>query len=156
MAVCVIFIFLIVVLFIVCIYKKLKIVFFERDCLRENNYKNRINFNMAVKLLYDIQNNHQIVNKMKAGAYLNIAVYGMGAIGRSLVKELMENGIKVSYAIDQNAELIYADVPVYNTKDTMQKVDAIVVTTIYDYEQIKDFIGSKVNCPIISLNDFLM
>ena len=93
---------------------------------------------------------------MEQHGFSNVAVYGMGPIGKCLVKELLRDGIQVLYGIDQNAELIYADVPVYSTKDPLPQTDAILVAAVYYHEQIKKCLEDKIKCPIVSLSDFLL
>lgn len=125
----------------------------QLDDTSKSNNKNWMNYNMGVKLLNE--SSIEIAKRLKQKGFSNVAVYGMGPIGRYVVKELMKNDIEVSYAIDQNAELIYADVSVYNSKDILPRTDAVIVTAIYYYEEIKDTIENKVKCPVVSLYDFL-
>lgn len=121
-----------------------------------NNEKNWINYNIATRLLSEIQNGDKIGERIKQNNFLNVAVYGMGPIGRFLVKELLKDKIHVSYAIDQNAELIYADIPVYNIEDVLTQVDAVIVTVTYYYDHIKNILENRVQCPIVSVEDFLL
>lgn len=122
----------------------------------ESNDKNWINYSIATKLLDDMQKDKGIAEKISQNGFSSVAVYGMGPIGKFLVKELQKKGIKASYAIDQNAEMLYADVPVYSPKDVLPQTDVVIVTAVYYYKQIKDILEDKVKCPIVSLNDFLL
>lgn len=88
--------------------------------------------------------------------YKTIAIYGMSYVGERLLDELMACGIEVKYAIDQNAETIYSDIKMFSPKDNLPKVDLIVVTAVYYYEDVCRNLADKVECPIVSLEDILL
>lgn len=87
--------------------------------------------------------------------YKNIAVYGMSYVGETLCDELKNTDTIVKYAIDKNADRIYADVDVVTMDDELEKVDAIVVTAITFFDEIEEQLSEKVECPIICLEDIL-
>lgn len=136
--------------------KKLKNILTQLKNIIENHDKNRVNYNTTIELLQAVQSGSSLVKCMEQHGFSNVAVYGMGPIGKCLVKELLRDGIQVPYAIDQNAELIYADVPVYGTKDLLPKADGIIVTAVYYHEHIKKSLEDRVKCPVVSLSDFLL
>lgn len=87
--------------------------------------------------------------------YKSIAVYGMSYAGQTLVDELKDKGITVAYGIDKCADSMYADVDIVTMDDELKPVDAIVVTAITFYDEIREKLSLKVDCPIISLEDIL-
>ena len=87
--------------------------------------------------------------------YKKIAVYGMSYVGVTLVEELKNTKIEVVYGIDKNADNIATIIDIITLKDEMKEVDAIVVTAIVFYEDIKRQLREKANCPVISLEDIL-
>lgn len=87
--------------------------------------------------------------------YKKIAVYGMSYAGETLVEELKETNIEIAYAIDKNANSIFSDINVITMEDNLEAVDAIVVTAITAFDEIEEQLQSKVDCPIISLEDIL-
>ena len=87
--------------------------------------------------------------------YKNIAIYGMSYAGETLLEELRETQIQVVYGIDKNAENIYSDISILSLEDTLDDVDAIVVTAVTFFDEIEDELHKKVNCPILSLEDIL-
>lgn len=91
----------------------------------------------------------------KENGYHEIAVYGMSYAGETLVNELVNTDIKVKYGIDKNADRIYSDVNVVSMEDKLEKVDVIVVSAVFFFEEIRDELEKKMNCPIISLEDIL-
>lgn len=89
------------------------------------------------------------------GGYKEIAVYGMSYVGETLVEELKNTSIRVAYGIDKNADTIYSDVDIVSMEDELGKVDAIVVTAITYFDEIKEQLSQKIDCPILSLEDIL-
>lgn len=87
--------------------------------------------------------------------YKKIAIYGMSYAGETLLDELKDSEVQVAYGIDQNADGIYADVDIVSVEDTLEEVDAIVVTAITFFGEIEEMLGKKVKCPIVSLENIL-
>lgn len=89
-------------------------------------------------------------NKIK-----NIAIYGMSYVGERLYEELKNSDIEIRYEIDKNAEKIYSDVDIFSPEEELSKVDAIIVTPIFYFEEIEKMLKEKVDSQIISLEDIL-
>lgn len=88
--------------------------------------------------------------------YNRIAIYGMSYVGETLVEELKGTNTEVVYGIDRNAENIWIDnINVLSLDDELEDVDAVVVTAVSFYDNIKDSLSRKLTCPIISLEDIL-
>lgn len=91
----------------------------------------------------------------------SIAIYGMGSLGELFYQEIKNSDIKVSYFIDKNADELYYgadDIKVTDIEGILdqEEVDAIIVTPVYDYEDISNelfLIGVDVD--IISLEDIV-
>ena len=87
--------------------------------------------------------------------YKTVAVYGMKELGERLCDELRGSDVAVKYAIDKNADFIYADVDVVMPDEELAPVDVIVVTAITYFDEIEEMLCEKVDCPIVSLEDIL-
>lgn len=87
--------------------------------------------------------------------YKTIAIYGMKELGERLYDELQDSGVTVRYAIDKNADSIYADVDVVTPDDELEQVDVIVVTALYYFDEIEEMLSEKVDYPVVSLEDIL-
>ncbi|GFI01447.1 hypothetical protein IMSAGC005_00269 [Lachnospiraceae bacterium] len=87
--------------------------------------------------------------------YKRIAIYGMGYAGETLIEELKGTDIEVAYGIDQKADSIFADIKVVLPDNSLDDVDAIVVTAITFFDEIEERLSKKVDCPILSLEDIL-
>lgn len=87
--------------------------------------------------------------------YKEIAIYGMSYAGETLVEELEGSNIIIKYGIDRKADNIYADVDIVSPEDYLEKVDAIIVTSITFFDEVENKLSEKIDCPIISLEDVL-
>ncbi len=89
--------------------------------------------------------------------YNVIAIYGMGMIGERLFDELQPySSILIQYCIDRSGERkLYKGVSILNPEDQLEPVDAVVVTAITYFDEIFSYLKSKIECPIISLEDII-
>lgn len=84
-----------------------------------------------------------------------IAIYGMSYAGETLISELKGSGICVRYGIDNNAGRIYSSLDIVTMEGELKEVDAVVVTAITFFDEIREKLNEKLHCPIISLEDIL-
>lgn len=103
--------------------------------------------------MYQMKKN--MVPYIKYMGYKSIAIYGMGILGQRLYDELEECDILVKYAIDRNAANIRDLVDVKHPSEELESVDAIIVTSLFYFEEIKREMENKMECPIISLTECL-
>jgi len=118
---------------------------------------------------YDVMNqwlrnkneNKKIIDYFVNNGYHTLAIYGMGELGNRLYEELKETDIKITYFIDKNAEEIYYgldDIPVVGLEEikNQDKVDAIIITPIYDFDSIEESLSEyDIDAEIISLEDVI-
>lgn len=91
----------------------------------------------------------------KKNGFENVAVYGLSDIGYTLINELEKNDIRVAYCIDRNADNIFSKIEVYRPDSDLQKTDCVVVAVVQYYDEIKEMLEMKMDCPIISLADLV-
>lgn len=88
--------------------------------------------------------------------YESVAIYGLGVVGRSLVKLLQDEKIHITYGIDQDEyKKRYFRFPTYTLRDELQNIDIIIVTVEDEYLHIKKELEERVNADIISVNSLL-
>ena len=90
--------------------------------------------------------------------YKDIAVYGIGELGKNLLLDLKCVDINVKYIIDKSAEYSCIGMDkyiVHDLNDNLEDVDAVIVTPIANFDEIKKVLEEKVKCPIISLEDVI-
>lgn len=130
--------------------KKIDITAIAEQKNRFKEYYNMLNQWIIIK-----QEGESIDKYFEKNGYNKIAIYGMGEVGNRLYDDLKKSNIKVEYAIDINPESTYSEIKVYSIHDNYPDVDVIVVSPIFNYNEIKNSLYHKVNCPIISLNDII-
>ncbi len=117
--------------------------------------------NDAILKLYSMwleirQHGKSVGDYCKENGYNSVAIYGMHYLGESLCKDLEGTGIEIKYAIDRNANGDNeSGIKVYTPEEELQKVDVVIVTAFYFFDEIRDNLCGKIDCPIISLEDLL-
>lgn len=95
-------------------------------------------------------------NKIKT-----IAIYGMGSMGELFYEDIKKTNVEVAYFIDKNADELYYgldDISVVNLDgiSDQKKVDAIIVTPVFDFDKISDDLEEAgADAEIISLEDVI-
>ena len=84
-----------------------------------------------------------------------IAIYGAGYVLERLLKELDNSEVQICGIIDRSAEELNLPYPTFTPKDKLPEVDAIVVTLSFEYEEVKRLLRTKVNIPIISIDEVI-
>lgn len=101
------------------------------------------------------QEGKDLVSYFEKKGYKKIAVYGMSFVGETLVDELKGTDVQVLYGIDQRGDSVYADIDIVTMEDSLDAVDAVVVTAVTFFEEIEEKLCRRVDCPILSLGDIL-
>lgn len=146
------------------ILKKYQEYFTEKE-KRFRKRKSNDNEQMAIKyhFLFRLMTNWMALKqkKINIGDFLNrkgyhiIAIYGMSHMGLRLLEELKESELVVKYAIDKNIDNLCIDIKKALISDNLEKVDAVIVTAISSFNEIKEILKEKLDCPIISLEDLI-
>lgn len=99
------------------------------------------------------QNGRTLEDYFKKNNYKKIAVYGMSEVGYMILKELEASAVEVSYCIDKNADNLFAEIDMRRPDAELTPVDAVVVAVVQFYDEVKDVLSGKLDCPVISLSD---
>lgn len=124
----------------------------ERAKMSEKHLTLYLMMNQWVKVK---QENKSIVEYLEKQGYKEIAIYGMNFVGETLLRELKGSNIKVMYGIDKNAANIRSDIDIKTPDNELPMVDVIIVTAITFFEEIEEALYSKIDCPILSMEDIL-
>lgn len=85
-----------------------------------------------------------------------IAVYGYGNIGRHLITQLSHSNVHIKYVIDKRKGSIMTDhIPCYQLTESLEDVDAVIVTPICEYKEIHIQLKDRFSVPIISIEDII-
>lgn len=99
--------------------------------------------------------NSKVADYLKKMNYNNIALYGVGYLGRHLVEELSDTDVRIEYIIDKRVENIEEEIVIYRPTDDFPNTDVIIVTAIADFDEIVETLEKKVSCPILSLEEII-
>lgn len=122
----------------------------ENSLSRSRSYGKVLNSWLSLK-----EKGKKIADYLKAHGYLNIAVYGLGVLGKHLVRELSGTGVKILYGIDIEGQSKAMTFPVYTPQEHLETVDAVIVSIGYDYAKIRTVLKGKLDCVILSLEDVI-
>lgn len=122
--------------------------------------KNMSNKHLALFLMMNQwvkvkQERKNLSDYFEKNGYKKIAIYGMSYAGVTLFEELKGTKTVVAYGIDINADNIYSDLDIFSVKEDLSGVDAIVVTAITFFDEIKEQLSTKGDWAILSLEDIL-
>lgn len=92
---------------------------------------------------------------LNANNVRQIAIYGVGMLGKHLIKELENTEINIAYCVDRFVNSSENDYKTYSMDEKLPNVDAIIVTVIYDFENIRNQISKKFDGEIISLDTLI-
>ena len=77
-----------------------------------------------------------------------ISIYGLGKIGK-------HSEVTVLYMLDRARTGICDGIPVKKAEEELPEVDAVIVTAVYEYDEIEKMLADRVSCPVISLEEIL-
>ena len=84
-----------------------------------------------------------------------VAVYGDGYLGKRLMGELKEYQIKTAFFIDRNADYLQEEVPVYKLEDAPDGMDAVLISLVRNYDEVKRSLQKKYHVAVYTMKDIL-
>lgn len=98
---------------------------------------------------------YSIASQILEMGYKRIAVYGYGILGKHLCEELYTSDVRVAYLIDKMGDQIQTDYKIYLPTEMIPEVDAVIVSAVYDYEEIYKIMKNTTVSRIVSLETVL-
>lgn len=124
--------------------------------LEEAVKKNEAIIKVMSRWIYILNAGYSIENILCDMGCNNVAIYGMGHIGKLLYEQMYGSRVKVSYVIDQNKCDYGIEVPVYTCEDMLPQVNAVIVTPVFYFDKVYGMLEEKLNgATIISFDDIL-
>lgn len=108
------------------------------------------------------QDGGDLASRLAARGINQVAIYGYGVLGRLLLRELKNSCVNVKYIIDEKAINMEkcANMPVILNKSesfkSVNNVDAIIVTAVSAYEEIKRELKKESAVNIIDLGELII
>ena len=97
-----------------------------------------------------------LARRLERGGYCRIAVYGYAEIGKLLCQELLGTSVHVEYVMDKKVSRTGQEgLPIYVPQKGLPQVDAVIVTAVYYFDEIKKELLEKGYKNIISFRMLL-
>lgn len=130
---------------------------FENKIIKgeKETYKFRVYYELTRKWVEAYQIGKSLEALLLAKGYENVAIYGMGDVGYLLFRELESSKIKVKYGIDKNTIGRGFNLKIVEPSNEMEKVDAIIISAVFAFDDIKEMLESMTDCPIVALDDLI-
>lgn len=124
---------------------------------RIRKYKNIKKRDDQIMHLYSrwIANPTAVSNYLSQNGYREIAIYGAGRLGKSLMEEIIKNGYEITFVMDCDTSKKIGSYQAVSIESEWQKCDVIIVTVLYAFEEIKKQLQNKYNCPVVSLMELV-
>ncbi len=150
---------LIIGVLIGCLYMK-KILINRIVFWKQMSDKHLLLFELSNKWIEIHQKNKNISEYIRNMGYCQIGIYGLSYLGQRLFEELIDGGLEVVCGFDRRADSINIPGLSIISPDNIHKnidVDIIIVTSIMQYEKIRNIISDRMNkrVKIISLESIL-
>lgn len=110
-------------------------------------------YQLMNKWMHIRDENRTVTEYFEKYKFNKIAIYGMGGMGEHLLKELERSNIDIAYCIDQDEATRKWGIPQKTLADNLEKVDVIVVTPTYYYDEIRRQLKQQLDCTIVSLEE---
>ena len=133
----------------------------HKYCLKLTESRTTAEKHLHMVRLYDIwmmskQSGRSIEAYLIERGINDIAVYGMSYLGIRLFHELKGSSVCVKYGIDMHPRARIPGIRIYHPDDKgLEKVDAVIVTTVFVYDLIKKKMEEKGTGRIIAFDDIL-
>ena len=127
----------------------------EIKLMEKKSEKDLHNVILFEQWLFIKQDNKSIEDYLKRKEIKTIAIYGMDFVGERLYDELKDTSIEVRYAIDRRGGCLCGDIPVISLEEEFDPVDAIVVSAVYYFDEIKESLLMRTDIPVVSLETLL-
>lgn len=85
---------------------------------------------------------------------MNIAIYGIGKLGKLLMEECNKNNIKIKTVIDQNATS-YEGVNIIRPDEFCKEIEIIIISVFNEGDMIKEQLKKIYQCEIFTLKELL-
>jgi hypothetical protein len=103
----------------------------KKRYIKQEKRINQLNYfeDVLEKMLNLYESGLGLEEKLKDMDCKEVAIYGLGKIGKHVVNQLSKTDIHIIYGIDKDAEDIKEDFPIYKVEESLPQVDIIIVTT---------------------------
>jgi len=136
--------------------KYMKLSGSELSCVDAALYRKKDKYYQLLnKWLVNKENNKKIEQVLVSLQIKNIAIYGMGDLGKHLIKELENSMVNVQLCFDKRAEFLNLYDSQKYINDNYEDIDAVIVTPFLEYRDIRMFLKKFFDIPIMSIEELI-
>lgn len=116
--------------------------------IQEKLNKNTKYYNLFYNWFKVNQSGQSIANYLEKINCKKIGIYGMGKVGEILLNEIENSSLEVSCILEESL--------LKGSNDNAEKSDIIIVTPIFDYDNIKKKLKLFTKTRVISIEDLIV
>lgn len=125
--------------------------------LQDEKYCKEKKYKQLLDVWMDLRERKISLENILLNKNLNkIIIYGGGILGKHLYFELLNGKIHVESFMDQKGYVNFGDVKTVIPGENIELVDAIIVTPVTEYMQIREYLNTIYRCRIISIESILL
>ena len=137
----------------ICVLKEFWL-FLQRAA--EKAYKHEIYYRIFHRWLSIREDKKSLESFFVENHIRKIGIYGMGMLGIHLMKDLQDGSlVEISYGIDRSVENVDGISKIYKPDDFLPPVDMIVVTAIFSFDEVKEILRERIDCPVVSIEEII-
>lgn len=130
------------------------LMYISAKTIGKNKDKKICRLQQSECMLDMIEKGIKFTDVLPIGKGSRIAVYGNGKIGKHVIRELIKEEVNVCCIIDRVSCIsVFENIPIFSPEDNLPSMDIVLVTVVDEYEDIKQKLSSKFDCPIINLTE---
>ena len=114
----------------------------------------RLNLKLLDRFMSVIERGQDVTVFFERRNISSVAVYGIGILGRHFLKNIDTDKISISFVVDREVGL-HQDFRVYDVNDEWPSVDALIVTPVLEYQEIKQTIQNKMGVAVYSIEEII-
>ncbi len=122
---------------------------------RLRDEKLRIHYGLLSRWMTNNEKGRRIALVLSSLHIHTIAIYGMGDLGRHLAGELETGPIQVAFGFDKKSEFLKMEDPGMYIRERYPDLDAVIVTPVVEYKEIRTWLGTFFDVPVISLEELI-
>ncbi len=136
-------------------------ILFAKYCERimKKIYKESKKYGYMYRTAYNwLRSSHdreKIILWFKKKEINSIAMCGIDELGRHLLSELEGTEIEIKFLIDRNTRREIGDYKIYALSDELPEIDTIIVTSVFEFDEIASKLKAKETTKIISLAEVI-
>ena len=135
--------------------RNVKVTLDDKQAVNTRYEKLQKYYQLLTLWLKNLEKNKRIERVLNELHISKIAIYGMGDLGKHLKVELEDSSVDVILCFDKRTEFLRLEKPGEYIKCVYSNLDAVIVTPILEYKEIRLYLKEIFDVPIMSLEELI-